>query len=262
MNAVAIERENRVAGASHHRGGRGPAVRTHHRTRTRGPRHLRRPGRRRGARRHRAGPARCDPPRGDAPRNLGDRRLPRAARPGDLNADHHAELTQRGARRRSRHRDRCRRLRRQALSHARARRGSAPSSAAVCPPPPEGARPRRGAAASSPILSAGGVVLDPERHEVTVVDREIEIPLREFQLLRELLEHAGRVVTRDELLERVWGLDYDGDPRIVATLVGRLRARHRGRPGQSNPHRHDPRGRLPVQRQVLRRMREGDLLGP
>jgi two-component system response regulator RegX3 len=92
-------------------------------------------------------------------------------------------------------------------------------------PAREVARPRRGAVVSSPILSAGGVVLDPERHEVTVADREIEIPLREFQLLRELLEHAGRVVTRDELLERVWGLDYDGDPRIVATLVGRLRAR-------------------------------------
>ena len=43
--------------------------------------------------------------------------------------------------------------------------------------------------------------------------------------MRELLEHAGRVVTRDELLERVWGFDYDGDPRIVATLVGRLRSR-------------------------------------
>jgi len=89
----------------------------------------------------------------------------------------------------------------------------------------EAAPPRRGAVVSSPILRAGGVVLDPERHEVTVANREIEIPLREFQLLRELLEHAGRVVTRDELLERVWGLDYDGDPRIVATLVGRLRAR-------------------------------------
>jgi two-component system response regulator RegX3 len=92
-------------------------------------------------------------------------------------------------------------------------------------PAGEVARPRRPAVVSSPILRAGGIVLDPERHEVTVADREIEIPLREFQLLRELLEHAGRVVTRDELLERVWGLDYDGDPRIVATLVGRLRAR-------------------------------------
>jgi two-component system response regulator RegX3 len=92
-------------------------------------------------------------------------------------------------------------------------------------PTPEFVTPRKHVLAPNPILAAGGVELDPERHEVTVAGREIAIPLREFQLLRELLEHAGRVVTRDELLQRVWGLDYDGDPRIVATLVGRLRAR-------------------------------------
>lgn len=75
------------------------------------------------------------------------------------------------------------------------------------------------------VLTAGDVTLDPARHEVTVAGSEVEIPLREFQLLQELLQHAGRVVSRDELLERVWGLDYLGDPRIVATLVVRLRAR-------------------------------------
>jgi two-component system, OmpR family, response regulator RegX3 len=74
-------------------------------------------------------------------------------------------------------------------------------------------------------LNASEIVMDPSRHEVTVHGREVDLPLREFQVLRELLANAGRVVTRDELLERVWGLDYDGDPRIVATLIGRLRAR-------------------------------------
>jgi two-component system, OmpR family, response regulator RegX3 len=74
-------------------------------------------------------------------------------------------------------------------------------------------------------LSASGIAMDPARHEVTVRGREVDLPLREFQVLRELLANAGRVVTRDELLERVWGLDYEGDPRIVATLIGRLRAR-------------------------------------
>ncbi len=74
-------------------------------------------------------------------------------------------------------------------------------------------------------LSASGIIMDPARHEVTVRGSEIELPLREFQVLRELLANAGRVVTRDELLERVWGLEYEGDPRIVATLIGRLRAR-------------------------------------
>jgi len=90
-------------------------------------------------------------------------------------------------------------------------------------------------AGPTPVLRAGGIVLDPDRHEVTVAGRQVEIPLREFQLLRELLEHAGRVVTREDLLERVWGLDYDGDPRIVATLIGRLRARLEADP--DNPTR-------------------------
>ncbi len=78
---------------------------------------------------------------------------------------------------------------------------------------------------TSAVLRAGEVVLDPDRHEVFVRGEAVELPLREFQVLRELLASAGRVVTREALLERVWGLDYDGDPRIVATLVGRLRAR-------------------------------------
>jgi two-component system, OmpR family, response regulator RegX3 len=74
------------------------------------------------------------------------------------------------------------------------------------------------------VLHAGDVILDPARHEVSVRGERIELPLREFQVLRELLFHAGRVVTRESLLERVWGIDYDGDPRIVATLIGRLRS--------------------------------------
>ena len=81
------------------------------------------------------------------------------------------------------------------------------------------------ASAEPGTLRVGDVVLDPERHEVFVRGAEVELPLREFQLLRELLVHPGRVVTREALLERVWGLDYEGDPRIVATLIGRLRAR-------------------------------------
>lgn len=74
-------------------------------------------------------------------------------------------------------------------------------------------------------LRVGDVRLDPERHEVHVRDEFVELPLREFQLLRELLLSAGRVVTRELLLQRVWGLDFEGDPRIVATSIGRLRAR-------------------------------------
>jgi two-component system response regulator RegX3 len=73
------------------------------------------------------------------------------------------------------------------------------------------------------VLRVGEVMLDSGRHEVFVRDSKIDIPLREFQLLRELMEHAGRVVTREELIDNVWGFEYDGDPRIIATLVGRLR---------------------------------------
>jgi two-component system response regulator RegX3 len=78
--------------------------------------------------------------------------------------------------------------------------------------------------ADGAVLVAGDIVLDEDRHEVHVGGRPVELALREFQVLRELLANAGRVVTRDELLQQVWGLDYDGDPRIVSTLVGRLRA--------------------------------------
>ena len=78
---------------------------------------------------------------------------------------------------------------------------------------------------SRDVLRVGEVTLDPERHELVIRGEVVDLPLREFQLLRELLLHAGRVVTRETLLEHVWGIDYDGDPRIVATLIGRLRAR-------------------------------------
>jgi two-component system response regulator RegX3 len=76
---------------------------------------------------------------------------------------------------------------------------------------------------STEVLEVGDVRLDPGRHEVEVRGNRVDLALREFQVLQELLEHAGRVVSRDELLERVWGHSYDGDPRIVATLIGRIR---------------------------------------
>lgn len=96
----------------------------------------------------------------------------------------------------------------------------APPAAVAAPP------------AGTTVLSAGDIVLDDDRHEVQVAGRPLELALREFQVLRELLANAGRVVTRDELLQRVWGLDYDGDPRIVSTLVGRLRAHLEADPRQ------------------------------
>jgi two-component system, OmpR family, response regulator RegX3 len=75
------------------------------------------------------------------------------------------------------------------------------------------------------ILSAGGVQLDPERHEVVVRDAEVRLPLKEFELLELLLANAGRVVTRDVLIDRVWGLDYVGDTKTLDVHIKRLRAR-------------------------------------
>ncbi len=92
------------------------------------------------------------------------------------------------------------------------RHNSQGGAVAVTPPTP-----------TSDVLRTGDVVLDSARHELFVRGKQIDIPLREFQLLRELMEHAGRVVTREELIDNVWGYEYDGDPRIIATLVGRLR---------------------------------------
>jgi two-component system response regulator RegX3 len=91
-------------------------------------------------------------------------------------------------------------------------------------PSERGGRTLAGGSAAR-VLAVGGVVLDEDRHEVRVRNRRVDLSLREHEVLRELLANAGRVVTRDELLARVWGLDYEGDPRIVSTLVGRIRAR-------------------------------------
>ncbi len=78
---------------------------------------------------------------------------------------------------------------------------------------------------SEEILRGGDIVLDQSKYEVFYRGERIELPLREFQLLRELLLVKGRVITRDELLLNIWGFGYEGDPRIVATLISRLRSR-------------------------------------
>jgi len=81
--------------------------------------------------------------------------------------------------------------------------------------PPDGTAP----------LVAGDVALDPDRHEVTVRGQPVRLPLKEFELLEVLLENVGRVVTRDALIDRVWGLDYVGDTKTLDVHVKRLRAK-------------------------------------
>jgi len=74
-------------------------------------------------------------------------------------------------------------------------------------------------------LEVGDVRLDPERHEVLIRGREMSLPLKEFELLETLLANAGRVVTRDMLIDHVWGHDYVGDTKTLDVHIKRLRAK-------------------------------------
>ncbi|MDQ6725051.1 MAG: response regulator transcription factor [Actinomycetota bacterium] len=77
----------------------------------------------------------------------------------------------------------------------------------------------------SGVLEAGDVRLDAERHEVFVRNQPVGLPLKEFELLEVLLDNAGRVVTRDVLIERIWGRDYVGDTKTLDVHIKRLRAK-------------------------------------
>jgi len=75
------------------------------------------------------------------------------------------------------------------------------------------------------MVSVGDVALDHERHEVVIRGQEVRLPLKEFELLALLLENAGRVLTRDVLIDRVWGADYVGDTKTLDVHVKRLRSK-------------------------------------
>ena len=77
---------------------------------------------------------------------------------------------------------------------------------------------------SRPIV-VGDLSLDPERHEVKVKGAIVMMPLKEFELLTLLMENAGRVLTRDVLIDRVWGSDYVGDTKTLDVHVKRLRSK-------------------------------------
>jgi two-component system response regulator RegX3 len=80
-------------------------------------------------------------------------------------------------------------------------------------------------AGSADVLEVGDVRLDAARHEVRVRGEEVALPLKEFELLELLLENAGRVLTRDTLIDRVWGPRYVGDTKTLDVHVKRLRAK-------------------------------------
>ena len=75
------------------------------------------------------------------------------------------------------------------------------------------------------VLAAGGVTLDPERHVVSVRDEPVELTNREFEVLRALMEHPGRVLTRVQLAQEALGYDYVGETNVVDVHIAHLRAK-------------------------------------
>ena len=80
-------------------------------------------------------------------------------------------------------------------------------------------------------LVVGDVRLDPERHEVSLRGALVNLPLKEFELLELLLANAGRVLTRETLIDRVWGPHYVGDTKTLDVHVKRLRSKIEDDPG-------------------------------
>ena len=83
------------------------------------------------------------------------------------------------------------------------------------------------------VVEIGRVRLDADSHTVTVDGDEVPMPLREFELLEFLMRNAGRVLTRGQLIDRVWGSDYFGDTKTLDVHIKRLRAKIEEDP--SNP---------------------------
>lgn len=80
-------------------------------------------------------------------------------------------------------------------------------------------------------IRVGTVVLDPDEHRVTVDGEDVSLPLKEFEVLHLLLANAGRVMTRETLIDRVWGADYVGDTKTLDVHIKRLRSKVEDTPG-------------------------------
>ncbi len=82
-----------------------------------------------------------------------------------------------------------------------------------------------GEEAGTSVMESGPVRMDVERHVVMVRNASVQLPLKEFELLEVLLRNSGRVLTRMQLIDRVWGADYVGDTKTLDVHIKRLRAK-------------------------------------
>ncbi|MBF4600983.1 response regulator transcription factor [Frigoribacterium sp. VKM Ac-1396] len=78
---------------------------------------------------------------------------------------------------------------------------------------------------SDSMLEAGEIRMDVERHVVSVRGTDVAMPLKEFELLELLMRNAGRVLTRGQLIDRVWGSDYFGDTKTLDVHIKRIRSK-------------------------------------
>ena len=84
---------------------------------------------------------------------------------------------------------------------------------------------RRTSPKTDQVLTCGNIALDEVRHIVTVDGKQVVLTLKEYELLKLLMENAGQVFTRDILLSRIWGQDYLGETRTVDVHIGTLRTK-------------------------------------
>lgn len=87
---------------------------------------------------------------------------------------------------------------------------------------------------SDTIITVGDLSINVERHEVTVGNREVDLTLKEFDLLKYLMENRGHVFSRDQLLNHIWGIDYAGETRTVDVHIRHLRQKLADENGQEN----------------------------
>jgi two-component system, OmpR family, response regulator len=82
---------------------------------------------------------------------------------------------------------------------------------------------RRSTGNVSPVLSVGPVSLDPSASQVTVEDRQVKLTAHEYKLLAYMMHHAGKVLSRTELIEHIYAQDFDKDSNTIEVFIGRLR---------------------------------------